>query len=141
MHNCQSACTHLGTPPACHCATQDESKWLAQFHANKKKLLTKRLDDRKPPKPGQCLANPGQRVRLNKAGVGPEVYSQYFDDQADITALLNVAEGNALEFANVSNGNPPMSGAAGMAARALVMVECIQVALVPVMCGPRVWLS
>ncbi len=56
-------------------------------------------------KPGQCLANLGQRVRLNKAGVGPEVYSQYFDDQADITALLNVAEGNALEFVTVFNGN------------------------------------
>jgi hypothetical protein len=111
LHNCQSACTNLGTPPACHCARQVESQWLAQFHANTQKLLTKRLDDRKPPKPGQPTHS-GQRVRLNKAGVGPEVYSKYFDDQADITALLNVAEGNALEFANVSNGNPPMSGAA-----------------------------
>ncbi len=80
-------------------------------------------------------------MRLNKAGVGPEVYSEYFDDQADITALLNVAEGNALDFANVSNGNPPMSGAAGMPTRALVLVDCIQVALAPVMCGPLVWLS
>jgi hypothetical protein len=107
------------------------SAWQALFDTNKKKILTKRLDERKPPKPGQVKANPGQRVRLNKAGVGPEVYSEYFEDQDAITAVLKVAENNALAFANESNGNPPMSGAVSAPAL-LPMTACC--ALMHLMC-------
>ncbi len=53
LHICQPLRTHLGTPPTSHWARQDDTKFLAQFNANKEQVLTKRLDDRKPPKPGQ----------------------------------------------------------------------------------------
>jgi hypothetical protein len=99
---------HLGTPSCCAAANQD-SKWLAKFKEHKKKLVAKRLEDRKPTKPGQVRATIGQMVKMIMAGVPPSVYTMLFESQDHITEVIEAAEAARAAF-KAETGQDPLSG-------------------------------